>query len=95
MNRASSWRNRLFFDRKHTLTSVEFSFHYIHVLKASCNNVGLVASWPYESLLCGSQAKKIVDAALSGRPKAQVARSFGVGISTLKRYTSKAQKGEG
>ena len=38
--------------------------------------------------------RKIVDAVLSGRPKAQVARSFGVGISTLKRYESKAQKGE-
>jgi transposase len=38
--------------------------------------------------------QKIVDAVLSGRPKAQVARSFGVGISTVKRYVSKAQKGE-
>ena len=38
--------------------------------------------------------RKIVDAVLSGRPKAQVARSFGVGISTLKRYESKAQKCE-
>ena len=38
--------------------------------------------------------RKIVDAVLSGRPKAQVARSFGVGISTVKRYANKAQKGE-
>src|SRR5215212_3324932 len=38
--------------------------------------------------------RKIVDAVLSGRPKAQVARGFGVGISTVKRYASKAQKGE-
>ncbi len=38
--------------------------------------------------------QKIVDAVLSGRPKAQVARSFGVGISTVKRYVSKAQNGE-
>jgi transposase len=38
--------------------------------------------------------RKIVDAVLSGRPKAQVAHSFGVGISTVKRYVSKAQKGE-
>jgi transposase len=38
--------------------------------------------------------QKIVDAVLGGRPKARVARSFGVGISTVKRYVSKAQKGE-
>ncbi|MDQ3913517.1 MAG: helix-turn-helix domain-containing protein [Actinomycetota bacterium] len=38
--------------------------------------------------------QKIVDAVLSGRPEAQLARSFGVGISTVERYVSKAQKGE-
>ena len=38
--------------------------------------------------------QKIVDAVLSGKPKAQVARSVGVGISTVKRYASKAQKDE-
>lgn len=38
--------------------------------------------------------RKIVKAVLSGRPKAQVARTFGVGISTVKRYTTKAQGGE-
>ncbi len=38
--------------------------------------------------------QKIVDAVLSGKPKAQVARTFGVGISTVKRYASKAQHGE-
>jgi transposase len=38
--------------------------------------------------------RKIVDAVLSGGPKGQVAHSFGVGISTVKRYVSKAQKGE-
>jgi transposase len=29
-----------------------------------------------------------------GMPKAQAARTFGVGISTLKRYATKAQRGE-
>ncbi len=38
--------------------------------------------------------RKIVDAVLSGGPKAQVAHSFGVGISTVKRYATKAQRGE-
>jgi transposase len=38
--------------------------------------------------------QKIVDAIERGMPKAQAARTFGVGISTLKRYASKAQRGE-
>ena len=38
--------------------------------------------------------QKIVDALGRGMPKAQAARTFGVGISTLKRYASKAQRGE-
>jgi transposase len=38
--------------------------------------------------------RKIVDAIERGMPKAQAARTFGVGISTVKRYASKAQRGE-
>src|SRR5215211_531867 len=38
--------------------------------------------------------QKIVDAIERGMPKAQAARTFGVGISTVKRYATKAQKGE-
>ena len=38
--------------------------------------------------------RKIVDALGRGMPKAQAARTFGVGISTLKRYATKAQRGE-
>lgn len=38
--------------------------------------------------------KKIVDAIERGMPKAEAARTFGVGISTVKRYMSKAQRGE-
>jgi transposase len=38
--------------------------------------------------------KKIVDAVRRGMSKTQAARTFGVGISTVKRYTSKAQRGE-
>ena len=38
--------------------------------------------------------QKIVEAIERGMPKAQAARTFGAGISTLKRYVSKAQRGE-
>jgi transposase len=38
--------------------------------------------------------QKIVDAIRRGMPKAEAARSFGVGISTVKRYATKAQRGE-
>jgi transposase len=38
--------------------------------------------------------QKIVDAIQRGLPKAEAARTFGVGISTVKRYATKAQRGE-
>jgi transposase len=38
--------------------------------------------------------QKIVDAVRRGMSKTQAARTFGVGISTVKRYASKAQWGE-
>ena len=38
--------------------------------------------------------QKIVDALRRGRSKAQAARTFGVEISTVKRYSTKAQRGE-
>jgi transposase len=38
--------------------------------------------------------QKIVDAVRRGMSKAEAARTFGVGISTVKRYATKAQKGE-
>jgi transposase len=38
--------------------------------------------------------RKIVDAIGRGMPKAQAARTFGVGISTVKRYATKAQNGD-
>jgi len=38
--------------------------------------------------------EKIVDTIGRGMPKAQAARTFGVGISSVKRYVSKAQRGE-
>ncbi len=38
--------------------------------------------------------RKLVDAVRRGMPKAEAARTFGVGISTVKRYVSKAQRGE-
>jgi transposase len=39
--------------------------------------------------------RKIVEAVSTGTPKAQVARAFGVGLSTVKRYVGRAQHGEG
>jgi transposase len=36
--------------------------------------------------------KKIVDAVRRRRPKAEVARIFGVGISSVKRYTKMAEE---
>ena len=36
--------------------------------------------------------RKIVDATERGMPKAEAARTFGVGISTVKRYATKAQR---
>jgi transposase len=38
--------------------------------------------------------RKIVEAVKAGAPKARVARSFGVGLSTVKRYASRAERGE-
>jgi transposase len=38
--------------------------------------------------------RKVVEAVLRGMPKAEAARSFGIGISTVKRYVGKAHKGE-
>jgi len=39
--------------------------------------------------------EKIVDAVLGrGMPKEEAARTFGVGLSSVKRYVEKAQKGE-
>jgi transposase len=43
---------------------------------------------------CKDLRKKIVGAIERGMPKAQAARTFTVGISTVKRYVSKAQRGE-
>lgn len=37
---------------------------------------------------------KVVEAVQQGMPKAEAARTFGVGISTVKRYVAKANKGE-
>ncbi len=39
--------------------------------------------------------RKIVEAVSTGTPKAGVARSFGVGLSTVKRYAVSAERGEG
>ena len=38
--------------------------------------------------------RKIMDAIERGMPKVQAARTFGVGISTVKRYATKARRGE-
>jgi hypothetical protein len=38
--------------------------------------------------------RKVVEPVIRGRPKAEPARSFGIGVPTLKRYVGKAHKGE-
>jgi transposase len=38
--------------------------------------------------------RKIVEAVSTGTPKARVARTFGVGLSTVKRYAGRAERGE-
>jgi transposase len=38
--------------------------------------------------------RKVLEAVLRGMPKAEAARSFGIGISTVKGYVGKAHKGE-
>jgi len=38
--------------------------------------------------------EKLVNAVERGMPKVQAARTFGVGVSTVKRYATKAQRGE-
>jgi transposase len=53
-----------------------------------------MSTWTDESLLYKDLRQKIVDAIERGMPKAQAARTFGVGISTVKRYATKAQRGE-
>jgi transposase len=39
--------------------------------------------------------RKIVEAVSIGTPKAQVARAFGVGLSTVKRYAGRVERSEG
>lgn len=56
--------------------------------------MGWVATCSDESVLRRLPSEKIVDALRRGMPKAQAARTFGIGISTVKRYVAKAQKGE-
>ena len=41
------------------------------------------------------ERRKIVEAVSTGTPKARVARTFGVGLSTVKRYAGRAERGEG
>ena len=38
--------------------------------------------------------RKVVEPVIRGLPKAEPARSFGIGVPTLKRYVGKAHKGE-
>lgn len=39
--------------------------------------------------------RKIVEAISTGTPKVQVARTFGVGLSTVKRYAARVERGKG
>src|SRR5215212_1286600 len=79
--------------RKAILTLNTASHDHCHHLK----QFAIILGWQHHTRMKAYSMdlrRKVVDAVFSGRPKAQVARSFGVGISTVKRYASKAQKGE-
>ncbi len=41
------------------------------------------------------ERRKVVEAVSTGTPKARVARTFGVGLSTVKRYAGRDERGEG
>jgi hypothetical protein len=56
---------------------------------ASCSDESVLHQRP-PSEDRGCHSRKIVDAIERGMPKAQPARTFGVGISTVKRYATKA-----
>jgi transposase len=66
----------------------------LETLQRVAMRMGCMASWTDESLLYRPPSED------SGRPRARhaqgqkAARTFAVGISTLKRYASKAQRGE-
>ena len=56
--------------------------------------MGGVAGCSHGRLLVGPEGKKIVEAKGRGVPTAEVARSFGVGLSTVKRYAAAAREGK-
>jgi transposase len=55
--------------------------------------LGDVAGCAHERILVGPLRKKIVEAKQRGTPTSEVAHSFGVGVSTVKRYASAAREG--
>jgi transposase len=61
---------------------------------ACCDEDGLHVNIEAMKAYSKDLREKIVDAIGRGMPKAQAARTFGIGISTVKRYASKAQRGE-
>src|SRR5215217_1597730 len=67
---------------------------FLYSPTACCDEDGLDGNHGAMKAYSKDLRQKIVDAIQRGMPKAQAARTFGVGISTLKRYATKAQRGE-
>ncbi|HEX2742258.1 MAG TPA: transposase [Rubrobacter sp.] len=63
-------------------------------LRAPCNAVW--ASWHHVGMNAYSEdlRKKIVEAVERGMPKTEAAKTFGVGISSVKRYVATARAGK-
>jgi hypothetical protein len=67
----------------------------LRLLRPVALRLGGDASYFHKSVLGGPQGEKIVDAILGrGMFKEEVARTFGVSLSSVKRYVHKAQRGE-
>src|SRR5512133_3683531 len=70
------------------------SFRPSSLLQRVAMRMGCMASWTDESVLQRPPSEDRGCHRERGMPNAQAARTFGVAISTVKRYAAKAQKGE-
>jgi transposase-like protein len=58
------------------------------VTRAACNEIGLLRHHGRMNAYSEDLRKKIVEAVERGMPKIEAARTFGVGISSVKRYVA-------
>jgi hypothetical protein len=61
--------------------------------KAACNDVGLCAHYSRMNAYSGPK-KKIVNIVERGMPKIEAAKTFGVGLSSVKRYVTSYRDGD-